>query len=133
MKNFDQFHDGWLDGVLLDQKSVKLFLRTVQNESFILLARGVVAMAVDGFRPGNIIFDVLLRQGDELTLEDMTDVRELIPDPGGEEKVRKYLKQARERKLIIVEINPSYGATRRILAESAELLSRRLGDEHGAT
>jgi hypothetical protein len=131
MKNHHQFHDGRLDGVLLDQKSVKLFLRTEQKEPFILLVRGVIAMAVDGFRAGNIIFDVLLRQGDELTLEDMTDVHALIPGPRGEEQARKFLEQARERKLIIVEINPSYGATCRVLAESAELLSRRPGDEHG--
>jgi hypothetical protein len=43
MKNYDQFHDGWLDGLLIDQKSVQLFLSTEARDPFVFFASGVAA------------------------------------------------------------------------------------------
>jgi hypothetical protein len=52
MKYYDQFHDGSLDGLLIDQISVYVFLRTEEGQLFVVLASGVVAMAADGFNAG---------------------------------------------------------------------------------
>jgi hypothetical protein len=60
---YKQFHDGFYDGLLIRQDCVDVFLTTDRKESFCLLAAGVVALASDGLRAGNIIFDVECRSG----------------------------------------------------------------------
>lgn len=125
MKNYDQFHDGSLDGLLIEGTSVQMFLSTDAKESFVLAVTGVAALAADGFKAGNIIFEVLTKQNAEVTLQDMIDVYELPADDKGHEQAQKHLEKAQQRNLIVLEINPSYGATCLVLAESVELLRRQ--------
>jgi hypothetical protein len=125
MKNYDQFHDGSLDGLLIDQASVQVFLSTEEKQAFVVVADGVVALAADGFKAGNIIFEVLVRQDEELTLQDVTEVYGLPAGVSGEDQAQKLLEKARGQNLIILEINPSYGATCLVLAKSVDLLHRQ--------
>jgi hypothetical protein len=120
MKTFNQFHDGFLDGLLIQGTAVRVFLSTEGRQEFVLEVRGVLSLKVDDFRQGNIILDVLERDGDDLTCQDMMSVF----DFEDEAWARKKLEEARGKNLVVLEINPSYGASCIILAESVELLPR---------
>jgi hypothetical protein len=64
----NKFHDGFVDGFLIREPQVIVFIRTYGNESFALVADDVTRMRVDGLLQGNIIiFDIVVRQGQELT------------------------------------------------------------------
>jgi hypothetical protein len=123
MKNFDQFHDGSLDGLLIDQTSVWVFISTAEKQPFVVTAFDVVALAADGFRAGNIIFDVLTRQNGELTLGDIIEVYGLS-GVNRDDQAQTLLMKAQEQNLMILEINPSYGASILVMSKSVELLSR---------
>jgi hypothetical protein len=125
MKNYDQFHDGSLDGLLIEGTSVQVFLSTDAKRAFVLAATGVAALAAGGFKAGNIIFEVLTKQNAEVTLQDMTDVYGLTADDKGRDQAQKFLEKAQQQNLIVLEINPSYGASCIILAESVDLLRRQ--------
>jgi hypothetical protein len=135
MTNYDQFHDGWLDGLLIEQASVQVFISTEEKQPYVIAAGGVVALCADGFKAGNIIFEVLTRQQDELTLQDITESYGLSADINGQEQAQKLLGEARERGLTVLQVNPSYGGTCILLAESVELLPRHewnlTGDRRG--
>lgn len=120
MKEFDQFHDGFLRGVLLDGATVRVFLSTENRQEYALEIRGVLSLKVDGFREGNIIYDVLVRNGDEITLQDMMN----FYDFRDEANAARKLEETRRGDLIVLEINPSYGAICNILGKSVELLPR---------
>lgn len=118
MGNFDQFHDGFLDGLLIRGTSVRVFLSTSDRQEFELKVSGVSSLKAEGFRQGNIIFDVLTRSGDDITIHDIMDFFEFKE----EAKALTKLEEVRRKDLIVLEINPSYGAGCIILAESAELV-----------
>jgi hypothetical protein len=120
MKTLDRFHDGFLDGLLIQDATVHVFLSTDDKQGFILKVCGVLSLKADGFRQGNIIYDVLVRDGDELTLHDIMTFFEFKD----ETNALKKLDEAHSKNLLVVEINPSYGANCIILAESVELLPR---------
>ncbi len=120
MENLDRFHDGFLDGLLIQGATVRVFLSTYSKQEFVLEVCGVLSLKADGFRQGNIIFDVLIRDGDDLTIHDIMNFFEF----NEEAKALEKLEEARRKNLVALEINPSYGASCTILAESVELLPR---------
>lgn len=124
MTNYDQFHDGWLDGLLIEKTSVQVFISIEEKQPYMSAASGVAALSADGFKAGNIIFEVLTKQQDELTLRDIAESYGLSADVNGQEHAQKLLAKARERGLTVLQINPSYEATCILLAESVELLPR---------
>ena len=75
---------------------------------------------MDGFRQGNIIFDVLVRYGKEVTLHDIVTIYEFKD----EDKARVKLEETVQKNLVLLEINPSYGVTCTVLAESIDLSPR---------
>jgi hypothetical protein len=124
MTNYDQFHDGSLDGFLIEGALVRVFVSTEQKQAFALEVRGVVAMTAEGFRAGNIIFEVTVRRADELALEDVIQTYGLQPSAAGETQARELLDKAKEKGLSLLEINPSYGGQCLVLAQSVELAPR---------
>jgi len=118
--NYDRFHDGFRDGLLIQDATVRVFLSTDCKQEFVLDVRGVLSLKADGFRQGNIIFDVLIRDGDDITIHDISNFFEFKE----EIKALEKLEEARCKNLVVLEINPSYGANCAILAESVELLPR---------
>ena len=126
MEKFDQFHDGFLDGLLIQGTTVRVFLSTDGRQEFVLEVRGVLSLKADGFRQGNIIYEVLERDGGDVTFDDMMNFFEFKDEANAHRK----LEEARGKNLIVLEINPSYGASCTILAESVELLSRRESMNH---
>lgn len=77
MTTYDQFHDGSLDGLLIEETSVAIFLSTEENGRFVLVAKDVMAMTANGFLAGNIIFEVAVRESTELTSRDIRDAYHL--------------------------------------------------------
>jgi len=120
MKTYHEFHDGFVDGLLLDGYGVRLYLSTDEKQSFVLAVDDVRSLRLNDFREGNIIFDVVVRDGDEVTLSDMVELY------GFSDEAKAVLKlgETHREGLIVVEVNPSYGASCLILAASVNLMSR---------
>lgn len=118
MRELDQFHDGYFDGVQILGADVRVFLRADSGQEFVLEVSGVLRLRVDGFREGNIILDVLIRNDEDITVHDIIDFYGFKE----EAKALTKLEELRCKDLAVLEINPSYGASCIILAESVELL-----------
>ena len=122
MHDFDLFHDGAFEGLLIDDKTVQLFLSTYQKERFVLVAGGVVALTVNGIQLGNIILDVEQRTSEALTLRDIHDVFDYGKTADGEKHSAKALLMAQREGLCLLALNPSYGGSCLLLAKETELL-----------
>ena len=102
------FHDGGFDGFKIGpDKQVQLYLTTVKHESFVLVLEGVEVLTLNDVRQGNIIFDLVIRSGHELTVSDIEYVYGIgnTPTDAG-----RLLNAAVDKGLQLLEINPSYGA-----------------------
>lgn len=120
MKAFDQFHDGYFDGLTIEGTSVNVHLRTYQDERYLIEAKDVVALIASEFTFGNIIFDVLLHAGEEITLQNIIEVHAI----NDQNQALKMLDKARRQNLVLLEINPTCGAYCRLLAHSINLVTR---------
>jgi hypothetical protein len=118
MKTLEQFHDGFLNGLLIQNTTVYVFISTDKSKKFVLEGRDVLSLKADGFRQGNIIYDVLVRDGDEVTLEDIQNFYEFKDEANALKKLEDV-----RRKTVVLEINPSYGASCLILAGSVDLIT----------
>jgi hypothetical protein len=118
-----KFHDGFVDGLLIHKQQVFIFIRTEGNEAFALVADDVTRMRVDRLLDGNIIFDIVIRQGHELTRNDM-DVYGFASDSDGEKLATDKLEQLRMENRVALEINPSYGCECFLIAQAVTLIPR---------
>jgi hypothetical protein len=125
LKEYSESHDGFLDGVFLDRSSAYIFLSTHRDELFVFEATQVDSLNIADFRKGNIIFEVLCHSANELSLEMIEAVNGGFPDVSRSRFAKKALELAVEKNLVLLEINPSYGATCLILASSLSLRSRQ--------
>ena len=122
MKSYNEFHDGWFEGLWIDGRRAHIYLSTNAKERYTVVAEKVVGLSADGIKTGNIILDVLVRTHEELDEHDVAALPELqMIDPS---KSSLPLQSARQQRLSILEINPSYGGSCLVLAHSFELLSR---------
>jgi hypothetical protein len=118
---FPNFHDGLLEGVWIsDDKKVRLFLKTADNNRFTIVLGGVRAMKLSNIREGNIILDVSVLDTDELAPNHIASVHE-ISDMDRDSQASKLLRLARERGLKMLQLSSSYGAEGAVLYETAEL------------
>lgn len=108
-----------MDGLLLTNGGVQLFLSTDEQQSFIFHLAGLRSLRLNDFRQGNIIFDVIVRAGDEVTSRDIVELFGFLD----EEKALQKLEEVHREGLIVLEINPSYGASCLMLATSVTLTS----------
>jgi hypothetical protein len=118
-----KFHDGFVDGFLIRERQVIIFIRTDENEAFALVADDVTRMRVDRLLQGNIIFDIVMRQGQELTRSDM-DVFGFAESLDGEALANDKLERLRTENRVALEINPSYGCECFLIAQAVKLISR---------
>jgi len=124
MKNYGQFHDGFFEGLWIpDKETVHVFLSTLKKERTTVVLTGVVMLKASGLKEGNIIFDVLTRDHDEITLQDIAELYEL---PGHEPAAWEHqlLKKASDQSFQMFELNPSYGGSCLILARTTEFMNR---------
>ena len=125
MKKYVEFHDGFLDGLLLDGSTACVFLSTDDKEHFVLEASGAAAVDAGTFKEGNIIFEVIEHSTNELTLDHMIWVHGPLSEFGLPDQAQRWLTKAQQNNLILLEINPSYGATCLVLARTIELRGRK--------
>jgi hypothetical protein len=125
MKKFDQFHDGYLDGLLIEGPEATVFLSTEQRVPFVLEIGNLLSLKAGEFRQGNIIYDVLVRDAGEITVQDMIEFFEFKDVL----KAQKKLEEARQQNLLVLDITPSYGASCQILASSVGVASRESWNE----
>jgi len=123
MKQYDQFHDGRLEGLRIDGETVHVYLTTLEKEKFVAVADGVVALDANGFRAGNIILSVSTRNGEEIVVADIQELYELRNGHAGEDQANNLLSKAQQGKLTLLEITPSYGAGCLVLAKSVRFLT----------
>jgi hypothetical protein len=115
-----KFHDGHFDGIQLEaDKTAHIFLRAANNERYILVLKGVQALTLSGVKAGNVILDLVIRTAREAT---STDVQELYDLDENAAHAAKLLESTREKKLQILELNPSYGASGLFLFENFEII-----------
>ncbi len=111
MNNPPDFHDGFVDGVLLSGPSVRILLRTVEGDRFTLILNELEALRVNDLRKGNIVFEVVFLEPKEL---DASFVFELYGYSDEHKKtfaLDEWVKEATRKGLTAIEITPSYGCT----------------------
>ena len=118
-----KFHDGFVDGFLIRERQVIIFIRADDNEAFALVADDVTRMRVDSLLQGNIIFDIVMRQGQELTRSDV-DVFGFAASLDGEALANDKLERLRTENRVALEINPSYGCECFLIAQAVKLIPR---------
>jgi hypothetical protein len=121
MKNYSEFHDGFLDGVLITpERGLDVYLRTRPGKRARVFLSGVVAASLTEFREGNIILEVLVREGAEITLQDVARIYGLAPEHEVERWEEDLVGRASDSRLVLLEVNPSFGASCMVLAEKAD-------------
>jgi hypothetical protein len=124
MKTYGQFHDGSFDGLLVEDKTAHVFATTYEKQRYVLIAAEVVALVAGGLRAGNIIFDVQTQDYSEISLEDVIEVygyRATTDD----QHARNSLEKSQREGLVLLSVNPSYGGSCLVLAQSVALLHRQ--------
>ena len=124
MTDHHEFHDGALEGFWLDGPAAHIHIRTISDERFTAVANGVAALSADGFKAGNIIFEVVTRESAEVTRQDLKDLYELGEGAAGESQRDRLMEKIHAQALRLLEINPSYGGRCLVLASSIEFVSR---------
>lgn len=142
MHTLDQFHDGFLDGIRVEygeSRRACLYVRTVEGDRFTATMDGVVALNMDGFKEGNIIFDVSVLAHNEIKSEHIVEVYDLpLEDEVRSKMISKLLDRVAQDELNLVRIDPSYGASCAVLGrdftlvEDAATLSPKSGEKDGA-
>jgi hypothetical protein len=118
--NIPNFHDGHFDGLRIGpNKELRLFLRTQEGNSFTLALRGVDALALSEVKQGNIVFDLVLRSGMQLTI---SDIEELFGVEADTPQAADLLKAKRGKEIQLLELSASYGAHGLVLFQSVEIL-----------
>jgi hypothetical protein len=125
MKTYPQFHDGFLEGLWIDRGIVHVYLSTLEKERTTAVLNGVVMLRAGGFREGNIIFEVLTRGHEEITLQDVAELYVLQSSHEPAAWEHQLIDRARKECLQIFEVNPSYGGTCLILARTVEFVTRK--------
>jgi hypothetical protein len=123
MQYFKEFHDGWFQGFWINEKQVYLFLATDRKERFVVVVEDIEALSVNGVKAGNIIFEVLTRDHEEILPEYIEILYELPPTPARGEEVKNLTARAIQGGFSLLEINPSYGATCLVLARAFRLVT----------
>ena len=125
MKRYVEFHDGLLDGLLIDGPNACVFLSTDEKEHLVLEGSDVAAVDAGIFKEGNIIFEVLVYGCGELTPEQMIAAHGPMSDYGLPDQAQRWLAKAQQGGLSLLEINPSYGAACLVLARTIDLRRRQ--------
>jgi hypothetical protein len=86
VRKYGQFHDGFFEGLWIDSTTVHVFLSTLEKERFTAVAEGVAALDSGGFRAGNIIFDVVVRDHEEIVSRDVAQLYDLQQGSEGKAK-----------------------------------------------
>lgn len=114
----DSFHDGQLRGFrLVANKTCEVYLDDVKGKRFKIVLSGVERLRADDFMEGNIIFEVLGLNGDEVTIAEIEDA---VSVTSGQH--RPWVEKIRGRvcagNLTLFRITSSYGCSMVCVCES---------------
>ena len=121
MNSFEQFHDGFYNGLFIRESSVDLFVANHKSDRFVVSATEVAALVSTDIRAGNIIFDIVCRRGLEITLDDIREAHGLGDRPQDASHAQSAMAKARELELSFLTLSSSYGGTLAIFAKSFSL------------
>lgn len=126
MSDFRQFRHGTFEGLWIDGKTVHIFLASEGAERFAIVADGVIALAVEGVKAGNIISEVVTRGPGHVLYQDMQTLYAPEIGPSGEAQVANLVDKARLQGWKVLEIVPTYGASALVLTASLQVLPREV-------
>ena len=118
MNKFDQFHDGFYNGLLIRKGSVDFFVETYEKGRFVLSASGGVSLLSRGLREGHIIFDIECRATSEITLGDIREIHGFADGPRDEAYAQKAMAKVADQNLSLLVMSSSYGGDCLLLAKS---------------
>lgn len=107
---FPNFHDGFVDGLLTSGRETSVFLRTVNGEKFTVVLHGVENLVLNDFRQGNIILSVDWLDPVEIHDSSIRDFSHLNDEAMTDAVRERWIEETKGKKLLAVEIMPSYGA-----------------------
>lgn len=104
-------HDACLVGLFaFDEISSIWFVVQTGNKTVCLSLVGVDRFRCDDFRLGNIILDLTVEDISTVNVDDISLLYDLLP--GEINKKRKMIiDRAKDKKLVFVRLNPSYGCS----------------------
>lgn len=123
MNSHINFHDGFVDGLLLFGAKVHIFLRTVDGEKFTLILRDVDALRVNDLRAGNIILSLDFIQPKQLDESFVFDAYQYSEEHKKTFVLAAWITKAAEKQLKAVEIAPSYGCELLAIYKEHELVN----------
>jgi hypothetical protein len=124
MNEFGDFHDGLFEGLWIDGTTAHIFLASHVPKRFVIVASMVAELIFNDVKSGNIIYDVLIQDSEEVGAADLRALYTLKEGTAGEAQAQRLLEKVRLEQLKLLEINPSYGASGLALAATFELLPR---------
>jgi hypothetical protein len=117
-------HDGFVDGVLVEKGSAKIFVRTVGREKFTILLSGVETLILNDFRQGNIILSLDWLDATKISDESICDYHHSKPGDADPDALRsKFVHSIEGQQLRALEISPSYGADLVAIFKESEIRS----------
>ncbi|HTD96373.1 MAG TPA: hypothetical protein VK627_05570 [Edaphobacter sp.] len=120
MKTSSEFHDGAFNGLLIEKDVAHFFLETSHHEKFVIVAQQIQALRLHDVLAGNIIFDVEVFDSTEISLSDVLEAHPYSNEAQG----KSILQKCRDQNLLLLRINPSYGASLTAIASSVEVRSQ---------
>ncbi len=121
MRSFEQFHDGFYNGLIIREGSVDIFVANHVKQRFVVSATEVAALVSTDIRAGNIIFDIVCRTGIEITLDDIREAHGLGDRPQDDSHAQRAMAKALESELSFLALSPSYGGTLAMFAKRFNL------------
>ena len=122
MTSQPNFHDGFLDGLLLDKSRIYIFLRTISGGKYTLILHEMEALRANDFREGNIILDVEFFESNQLDASFVLDVFQYSDEHKRRFVMEDWLRAAAQKRLTGVEISASYGGTLLAVFKSHEFV-----------
>ncbi|MGA8271106.1 MAG: hypothetical protein WB919_06060 [Candidatus Sulfotelmatobacter sp.] len=126
MDSAPDFHDGYVDGVLLSQHEARILLRTVAGRQFTLLLNELERLRVNDLKEGNIIFEINFFEPRQLAPDFIFEVYEYSDESWKKFVLDEWVEKATRKSLTAIKITPSYGCTILAISRGYTLLDGRV-------
>jgi hypothetical protein len=106
-----ELHDGLLVGIIMqpDQDELTLLCRQVDGREIRITIPEIVRLRVDNFLQGNIIFSLLIHEGDACPTPSVRRVYSYDDDDEARRYLSSRIKEIKDGCWTLVEVNTSYG------------------------
>jgi hypothetical protein len=118
------FHDGYLDGILLTPlNELVLMCRDFEKTSWRVLTGEVCRLRADNFLHGNIIFDINIYEINSCPLNLIKKLM-MYNEAESEKYLLQNVKDFKRKKLCLLELTSSYGCDLLALVEGIKEVKR---------